>query len=70
MTYKKFKDRIAKLADDFYYDYDDMGVRFEDKKRKVGEIIMDRSRSNPDRYDEREFPEYGTEEYDNMEELD
>ena len=46
-----------------------VGVRFEDKEREIGEEI-DSSRHNLDREDEREMPEYGTEEYEEMFELD
>ncbi|MCO7175571.1 hypothetical protein ACFP7A_00740 [Sporolactobacillus kofuensis] len=60
---------IKKLADDLYYDYDVVGVRFEDKDRVIGEIC-ENSRHNEDREDERDFPEYGTDEYEEMEELD
>lgn len=51
---------------DEYYVY---GLRFEDKDREVGEIC-ENSRNNIDREDERDFPEYGTEEYAEMEEMD
>lgn len=37
-----------------------LGVRFENKVREIGEVITDKSRSNFDREDERDFPEYGT----------
>jgi hypothetical protein len=70
MTIKKMIEAINKLADDCYYDYDVMGVRFEDKDREVSEEIAENSRHNEDRDDEREFPEYGTDEYEEMEELD
>lgn len=45
------------------------GVRFEEKERQVGEIC-ENSRNNVDREDERDFPEYGTQEYEEMEEMD
>lgn len=51
---------------DKYYVY---GLRFEDKEREVGEIC-ENSRNNVDREDEREFPEYGTQEYAEMDEMD
>lgn len=54
---------LEKYEDEFTF----LGVRFEDKVRTVGEIIEDESGDNRDREDEREFPEYGTEEYDEME---
>lgn len=45
------------------------GLRFEEKERRVGETC-ENSRNNIDREDERDFPEFGTEEYDEMEEMD
>lgn len=49
--------------------YEYVGLRFEDKKREIGDVC-EYSRNNTDREDERDFPEYGTEEYFEMEELD
>lgn len=46
-----------------------IGLRFEDKEREIGEEC-EWSRHNSDREDEREFPKYGTEEYEEMEVLD
>lgn len=46
-----------------------VGVRFEDKEREVGESIGN-SRHNIEREDEREFPDYDTNEYEEMFELD
>lgn len=43
-----------------------VGVRFEDKERKEGEIITECSRHNPDREDERDFPDYEEIEYDTL----
>lgn len=51
---------------DEYYVY---GLRFENKEREVGEVC-ENSRNNIDREDEREFPDFGTEEYAKMEEMD
>lgn len=51
---------------DEYYVY---GLRFEDKDRQVGEIC-ENSRNNVDREDERDFPEFGTQEYAEMDEMD
>lgn len=70
MTKQEAMELIKKLAEKCYEDYDNMGVRFEDKDRNVGETIEECSRHNEDRDDERDFPEYGTEEYVEMEELD
>ena len=51
------------------WDYDVFGLRFEDKERKVGEHC-EWSKDNPDRMDERGFPEYGAPEYDELPTLD
>jgi hypothetical protein len=64
--YELVKERVKELEEDFFY----IGVRFENKERQVGEIITDVSRHNGDREDEREFPDFDTEEYYEMEELD
>ncbi|MCP4370107.1 MAG: hypothetical protein GY797_18635 [Deltaproteobacteria bacterium] len=54
------------IQDDFYV----IGLRFENKARHVGDIIEEVSRDNSDREDDRDFPEYGTDEYEGMEELE
>lgn len=56
--------------DQYECEYEFLGIRFEDKVRTVGEICQENSKDNDDREDEREFPEYGTKEYDEMPELD
>jgi hypothetical protein len=66
---KIYTDNIA-TRENGWEGYEYIGLRFEDKKREIGEIITDCSRNNVDREDERDFPEYGTEEYFGMEELD
>lgn len=67
MTYGKMIELISKIIDNSEFEV--FGVRFEDKEREVGEKIFDKSRSNCGREDEREFPEYRTPEYQDMEEL-
>lgn len=62
---KQCKEALEKYQDDYHY----IGIRFEDKEREIGEIC-ENSRHNTDREDEREFPEFGTEEYNEMLELD
>ena len=52
------------------YDFEAVGIRFEDKERTEGDVITESSKHNVDREDDREFPEYGTAEYDEMEDLD
>lgn len=51
--------------DEFY----EIGIRFEDKERQVGDVC-EYSKHNTDREDEREFPEFGSEEYEDMYEFD
>lgn len=63
--YEKVKAIYEANEDKYYY----IGLRFEDKEREIGEEC-EWSRHNPDREDEREFPAYGTEEYENLEVLD
>lgn len=63
--YEKVKEIYGANEDKYYY----FGLRYEDKEREIGEEC-ERSRHNPDREDEREFPAYGTEEYENLEVLD
>lgn len=45
------------------------GLRFDGRDLPVG-YWLENSKSNRDRDDAREFPEFGTEEYEEMEELD
>lgn len=78
MNISEFTDKVRKAitrhnidqstADDFA-EYSYYGLRFEDKQRDIGEEVGN-SRHNFEREDEREFPEYGTDEYEKMMELD
>ena len=65
MTYTEFYAKInagvAKHGDDYRY----IGVRFADQLHQVGDKLGP-SKHNPDRDDERDFPEYGTPEYDEL----
>lgn len=45
-----------------------VGIRFENKLRKIGEIC-EPSKDNSSREDERDFPEYGTDEYKQLDEM-
>jgi hypothetical protein len=51
------------LKDKFF---DSIGIRFENKVRKVGDTCEE-SKSNEGREDERDFPEFGSEEYEELE---
>ena len=68
-TANEIKNLLQAALEKYESDYTYVGIRFEDKERTIGEIIEDESRHNDDRDDEREFPEFGTEEYDEMETL-
>jgi hypothetical protein len=78
MKIKEFTAKIEKaivkhsinqfIADD-YAEYSFYGLRFENKEHEIGEVC-ENSRHNPDREDEREFPEFGSDEYEEMIELD
>lgn len=60
---------VRKIVEEHADQYDYIGIRFEDKEREIGEEL-DWSRHNPDREDEREFPSFDSEEYEEMEVLD
>lgn len=62
---KQCIEALEKYEDQYPY----IGIRFEDKEREIGDIC-ENSRHNTDREDEREFPEFGTEEYEELFELD
>lgn len=70
MTYIELIKKVTELAREFACDYEYVGIRFENKDRNIGESIHDVSKTNPFRDDERAFPDYGTDEYDELEELD
>lgn len=64
-------EEIKNLINNEITDFDNytyVGIRFEDKEYSVGDICLT-SKSNPDRDDERVFPDYGTEEYTELEDL-
>ena len=71
MTIAQYKERIEQAIEkydeikgngNYYY----VGVRYEDKLRQVGEECECSKHNAGDR----EFPEYGTPEYDELDELD
>jgi hypothetical protein len=65
MTVAEKWQKVAEIYDRIEDDYDYIGIRYEDKLRQIGDIC-ECSKDNPDRADERDFPEYGTEEYENL----
>ena len=69
MIIQEMYDKAKELYEELEFEYDVIGIRFEDKDREVGDAV-ENSKHNIDREDEREFPEYGTEEYEDLYELD
>ena len=63
-TANEIKEMLKVALEKYEDDYTYVGIRFEDKVRTIGEIIEDESADNRDREDEREFPEFGTEDYE------
>lgn len=61
--------KINQIEADDYAEYCFYGLRFEDKEREVGETCGN-SKHNFERADEREFPVYGSDEYEEMMTLD
>lgn len=67
---ERVESTVAQLEDlDEYWGWY-FGIRFENKERTIGEIITDRSKHNIDREDERDFPQFGSDEYEEMPELE
>lgn len=63
---KELKQQVTELILKGEYKY--IGIRYEDKERQINEVC-ENSKDNPDREDEREFPEFGSEEYEELPEL-
>lgn len=69
LTLKEFYEVIKTVEENHEDNAKVIGIRFEDKQRVIGEEC-DNSRHNLEREYEGDMPEYGTEEYENMFELD
>lgn len=69
LTLKEFYEVIKSVEENHEDNAKVIGIRFEDKNRIVGEECNN-SRHNLDRDHEDDMPEYGTEEYEDMFELD
>lgn len=69
MTKKEMLETAKELLEELEWEYDSIGIRYEDRDLNIGDEVGC-SKHNEDREDEREFPEYGTEEYEEMYELD
>lgn len=69
MTNAELTKRITEAYETHKGDYEYIGLRFEDREYTINDVC-DCSRDNSERSDEREFPEYGTDEYNNLPMLD
>ena len=70
MTYKELREAIIRAAEKYDKPSCYVGFRFDERKYNVGEKLNFNSKTNMGREDERDFPEYGTKEYNRLEELD
>ena len=72
MTYGEVKNKLMAVAQELEgkTNFNFLGFRIEAREYKVGDIMEGTSRTNLGREDERDFPAYGTEEYEELEELD
>ena len=68
MTFREMKKKIEKTIKENKKDFEYIGLRFENKEREIGGIC-ENSKHNPDRDDDRDFPEHGSEEYNNLPEF-
>lgn len=69
MKVKDLWQKVSELKEDLLDEYAYIGIRFETKERELEEICED-SRHNINREDERGYPEFGSDEYNNLEILD
>jgi hypothetical protein len=60
---------VIKIAKDFEQEYDYVGIRYAEQVYQVGDILGNSKKYN-NLDDEREFPKYGTPEYNELEEMD
>ena len=68
MNMAEMNELIAAAYEELKEEYWFVGLRFEDADREVGDICNN-SRNNIDREDEREFPDFNTPEYEEMDEV-
>ena len=69
MTNLEFMEKCKAIYEANKDNYEFIGMRFENKLRELNEIC-ECSKNNADREDERDFPEFGTEEYENSQSWD
>lgn len=65
ITYRQMYEIAKETYDEYQDEYKYIGIRFENKAYKVGEIC-ENSRGNIEREDIRDYPDYGTDEYNNL----
>ena len=70
IEYKAALNGIVELMDDDEITCAFVGVRFENMQRNVGDVCEQYSRHNSGREDERDFPDFESEGYAKMDELD
>ena len=61
-------EELKEILEDLEWDHNAVGIRFEEKQYNVGDVIAD-SKHNADKEDEREFPNFNSEEYAELPEL-
>lgn len=69
MQVKDMVKKVESVFEDLYYEWNCIGIRFGTSVYQIGDVLHN-SRNNVDREEEREFPAYGTQEYEEMEEMD
>ena len=73
MTAADMQDMVTKVFKANSWDYDgdyyNVGIRFEDKDRNIGDTC-EHSKNNCDRLDERDFPDFDSPEYNDLPEFD
>lgn len=70
MTVAEIRQAIIDARDTYASDYRFLGFRFAMEDYVIGSVVEQVSRSNANRQDERDFPAYGSDEYEELEELD
>ncbi len=63
-------EELKATAETQYLDYAFYGIRFDYRDNLEEGFVFNSSKDNSGRYDERDFPEFGTDEYAEMDDLD
>jgi hypothetical protein len=69
MLLREMWNEARKIYEENNDEYEYIGVRFENKERTIGETC-ECSKNNSNREDERDFPEFDSEEYSELESFD